>query len=59
VARSEETITGDTVKLFVMGSLCVVVETRLGLKLFKKINEAAFRNIVPSLLIFSGGALVL
>jgi uncharacterized membrane protein YfcA len=48
----------NTVKLFVMGLPCVIIGTWLGLRLFKQIGEATFRNIVLSLLFLSGAVLI-
>jgi len=50
----------DTAKLFALGLPFLFAGTWLGLKLFGRIDEAAFRKIVLALLFVSGGhALVL
>jgi uncharacterized membrane protein YfcA len=52
------TWTVETSKLFVMGLPCLLAGTWLGLKLFGRINEAAFRKIVLALLFGSGAVLM-
>jgi uncharacterized membrane protein YfcA len=52
------TVTAETAKFFVMGLPCLLAGTWLGLKLFGRINEATFRNIVLALLLLSGVTLM-
>lgn len=52
------TITSETVKLFVIGLPFLFAGTWLGLKLFGRLNEAAFRKIVLALLFASGATLI-
>jgi uncharacterized protein len=52
------TITSETVKLFVIGLPFLFAGTWLGLKLFGRLNEAAFRKIVLALLFASGAMLI-
>jgi uncharacterized membrane protein YfcA len=52
------TVTHETVKLFLIGLPFLIAGTWLGLKLFGKLNEAAFRKLVLALLFVSGVALV-
>jgi uncharacterized membrane protein YfcA len=52
-------ITADTIKLFLIGLPVLLAGTWLGLKLFGRLNEAAFRKIVLVLLLASGAALIL
>jgi len=51
-------ITADIVKLFLMGLPALFAGTWLGLKLFGRLNEAAFRKIVLVLLLASGAVLI-
>jgi uncharacterized membrane protein YfcA len=51
-------ITADTIKLFLMGLPALLAGTWLGLKLFGRLNEAAFRRVVLALLLASGAALM-
>src|SRR6266852_788536 len=51
-------ITADTVKLFMIGLPAVFGGTWLGLKLFGRLNEAAFRKVVLVLLLASGVVLI-
>jgi uncharacterized membrane protein YfcA len=51
-------ITTDIVKLFLMGLPALFAGTWLGLKLFGRLNEAAFRKIVLVLLLASGVVLI-
>ena len=51
-------ITADIVKLFLIGLPALFVGTWLGLKLFGRLNEAAFRKIVLVLLLASGVMLI-
>src|SRR3979490_904205 len=52
-------ITADTLKLFLTGLHALFAGTWLGLKLFGRLNEAAFRKLVLALLLASGVALIL
>ena len=52
------TISADTVKLFLIGLPALFAGTWLGLRLFGRINEAAFRKVVLVLLLASGVALM-
>ena len=52
------TITSETVKLFVIGLPFLIAGTWLGLKLFGRLNEAAFRKIVLALLFALGAILI-
>jgi uncharacterized protein len=47
-------VTVETVRLFVVGLPAVLVGTWLGLKLYGKLDEAAFRTVVLVLLLISG-----
>jgi uncharacterized membrane protein YfcA len=48
------TVTGDTVRLFLIGLPAVILGTWLGFKLFGRIDEGTFRRIVLALLFVSG-----
>jgi hypothetical protein len=52
------TITADTIKLFVIGLPALFAGTWIGLKLFGRLNEAAFRKVVLLLLLVSGAVLI-
>jgi uncharacterized protein len=52
-------VTADILKLFVLGLPALLAGTWLGLKLYGRLDEAAFRKIVLVLLLVSGTALVL
>ena len=47
-------ITPDTIKLFLIGLPALLAGTWLGLKLFGRLDEAAFRKVVLVLLLASG-----
>src|SRR5258708_6990355 len=51
-------ITADTIKLFVIGLPALFAGIWLGLKLYGRLNEAAFRKVVLVLLLVSGVALI-
>ena len=51
-------ITAETVKLFLIGLPGLLAGTWLGLKLFGRLNEAAFRKVVLVLLLASGVVLI-
>src|SRR5438477_3717385 len=52
-------ITADTIKLFVIGLPALLAGTWLGLRLFGRLNEAAFRKLVLVLVLASGVVLVI
>jgi uncharacterized membrane protein YfcA len=52
-------VTPDTVKLFLLGLPALLARTWLGLKLFGRLDEAAFRKVVLALLLGSGAVLML
>ena len=51
-------IMADTIKLFLIGLPALFAGTWLGLKLFGRLNEAAFRKVVLALLLVSGVVLI-
>jgi uncharacterized protein len=51
-------ITAETIKLFLVGLPALFAGTWLGLRLFGRLNEAAFRKLVLVLLLASGGVLM-
>ena len=51
-------VTADTIKLFLVGLPALLAGTWLGLKLFGKLDEAAFRRVVLVLLLASGISLL-
>ena len=51
-------ITAETVKLFLIGLPALLAGTWLGLQLFGRLNEAAFRKVVLVLLLASGVVLI-
>jgi uncharacterized membrane protein YfcA len=52
-------ITPDTIKLFLIGLPALLAGTWLGLKLFGRLDEVAFRKIVLALLFVSGLVLII
>ena len=52
-------ITPDTIKLFLIGLPALFAGTWLGLRLFGRLDEAAFRKVVLALLLASGVVLIL
>jgi uncharacterized protein len=52
-------VTGDTIKLFVIGLPVLTAGTWLGLKLYGRLDEATFRKVVLVLLFASGVGLIL
>jgi len=52
-------IAADTIRLFLIGLPAVLAGTWLGLKLFGRLNEAAFRKVVLVLLMASGAVLII
>ena len=51
-------VTAETVQLFVIGLPAVLLGMWLGLRLYGKLNEAAFRTVVLVLLLISGLSLL-
>ena len=51
-------VTAETVRLFVIGLPAVLLGMWLGLNLYGKLNEAAFRIVVLVLLLISGLSLL-
>lgn len=54
----KETVTAETIRLFLIGLPCLIAGTWLGLKLFGRIDETMFRKIVLALLFASGALLI-
>ena len=52
-------ITADIIKLFLIGLPALLAGTWLGLQLFGRLNEAAFRRVVLALLLASGAVLMI
>lgn len=52
-------VTSDTVKLWLIGAPVMLAGVWFGLKLYGRLDEAAFRRIVLWLLLLSGGSLVI
>jgi hypothetical protein len=52
-------VSGDIIKLFLMGLPALVAGTWLGLRLYGRLDEAGFRRIVLLLLLLSGCLLVI
>jgi uncharacterized membrane protein YfcA len=52
-------ITAETIKLFLIGLPALLAGTWLGLQLFGRLNEAAFRRVVLALLLASGAVLMI
>jgi uncharacterized protein len=50
--------TPEAIRLFVIGLPALFAGTWLGLKLFGRLNEGAFRTLVLALLFLSGASLV-
>jgi uncharacterized membrane protein YfcA len=51
-------VTAETVKLYLLGLPCMLAGTWAGLKLYGKLDDAAFRKIILLLLLVSGVSLV-
>ena len=51
-------VSADTVRLFLIGLPVLLAGTWLGLKLYGRLDEAAFRRVVLVLLLVSGATLV-
>jgi uncharacterized membrane protein YfcA len=52
-------IAADTIRLFLIGLPALLAGTWLGLKLFGRLNEVAFRKVVLVLLLASGAVLII
>ena len=52
-------ISGETIRLFLLGLPALLVGTWAGLKLYGRLNEAGFRIVVLALLFVSGVALII
>ncbi len=52
-------VTADTIKLFLIGLPALFAGTWLGLRLFGRLDEAAFRKVVLALLLLSGAVLIM
>ncbi|MEA2882494.1 MAG: uncharacterized protein QOH32_1750 [Bradyrhizobium sp.] len=52
-------VTADTIKFFLLGLPALLIGTWLGLKLFGRLDEAAFRKVILVLLLVSGAGLML
>ena len=52
-------ITAATIQLFLIGLPALLAGTWLGLKLFGRLDEAAFRRVVLALLLISGVVLII
>jgi uncharacterized protein len=51
-------VTAETMKLYLLGLPCMLVGTWVGLKLYGRLNDAAFRKIILLLLLVSGLSLI-
>ena len=51
-------VTAETMKLYLLGLPCMLVGTWVGLKLYGRLNDAAFRKIILVLLLVSGLSLI-
>ncbi len=51
-------VTAETMKLYLLGLPCMLAGTWVGLKLYGKLNDAAFRKIILLLLLVSGLSLI-
>ena len=52
-------VTGETMKLFLVGLPALLAGTWAGLKLYGRLDEGSFRKVVLVLLLFSGAVLVI
>ncbi len=52
-------ISGETIRLFLLGLPALLLGTWAGIKLYGRLDEAAFRKVVLALLFVSGVALVI
>jgi hypothetical protein len=50
--------TTETVKLYVLGLPVLLAGTWIGFRLYGRLNDAAFRNVILVLLLISGVALI-
>jgi hypothetical protein len=55
---AKNAVAADTIRLFLFGLPALLAGSWLGLKLYGRLNEAAFRKVVLVLLLASGAALV-
>lgn len=55
---ADRAVSADTVRLFIYGLPFLIAGTWLGIKLYGRINETAFRTVVLILVLISGAALV-
>ncbi|MFY9599848.1 MAG: sulfite exporter TauE/SafE family protein [Pseudolabrys sp.] len=51
-------VTAETMKLYLLGLPCMLAGTWVGLKLYGRLNDAAFRKIILLLLVVSGLSLI-
>ena len=51
-------MTPETIKLYLLGLPCMIAGTWVGLKLYGKLDDEAFRKVVLALLLVSGASLV-
>ena len=51
-------VTAETMKLYLLGLPCMLAGTWVGLKLYGRLNDAAFRKIILVLLLVSGLSLI-
>ena len=51
-------VTAETMKLYLLGLPCMLAGTWVGLRLYGKLNDAAFRKIILLLLLVSGLSLI-
>ncbi|MFZ2094869.1 MAG: sulfite exporter TauE/SafE family protein [Pseudolabrys sp.] len=51
-------VTAETMKLYLLGLPCMLAGTWVGLKLYGRLNDAAFRKIILLLLLVSGLSLI-
>jgi uncharacterized membrane protein YfcA len=51
-------VSADTIRLFLFGLPALLAGTWLGMKLYGRLDEAAFRKVVLGLLLASGVALM-
>ncbi|MGB9396301.1 MAG: sulfite exporter TauE/SafE family protein [Pseudolabrys sp.] len=51
-------VTAETMKLYLLGLPCMLAGTWVGLKLYGRLNDAAFRKIILLLLLVSGSSLI-
>jgi uncharacterized membrane protein YfcA len=52
-------VSADTTRLFLLGLPALLAGTWLGMKLYGRLNETAFRKVVLILLLVSGAALII